>query len=70
MVSAQKGKQFEGCGRVESTVKYALLYEIGPQFRGMLRNIESRWAFWGCRVKDPFLFVSQPEAVVFSKLCL
>jgi hypothetical protein len=47
-----------------------MLYQIGPDSNRRLLNTCSQWGFLSCRKKDPFLFVSQTEVVVFIKLSL
>jgi hypothetical protein len=47
-----------------------MLYQFGPCFNRTLLNTCSQWGFLSCRKKDPILFVSQTEVVVFIKLYL
>ena len=70
IVNRLRGEQFWGYGWLESGNRTAMLYEFGPCFSRTHLNICSQWGFLSCRKKDPFLFVSQTEAVVFSKLGL
>jgi len=44
------------------------LYQIRPGSNRRLLNTYSEWGFLDCRKKDPFLFVSQTEAVPFFRL--
>jgi len=47
-----------------------MLYQFRPCFNRTLLNTCSQWGFLSCRKKDPLLFVSQTEVVVFIKLYL
>ena len=65
-----KEMQFCGSYKDETKGRSTLLYQIGPYFSRRPLNTQSRQGFLDSKEKDPFLFVSQTEVVVFIKLYL